>query len=557
MSSNSRAAKKSAMNLLDPGKMQSKDGKKLMPKMPKTNPTAMKKMTSESPKFVFWNCCRGIFNKKCFIEKYISKLSPSVLFISECDILKGQCLEQLNIKGYNLEISDTINTKNKGRLLAYVKRGFARKRELEDRDNDIIVLENEKDRVVGIYSGFATVNDETQLGNFQKLVSNLGRVSNTEKRITLGGDFNADPEKRNTKSDILNKWQSEHGYQQLVNNITRERLVGSTVQRSRLDLIFTSDPGVAKSKIQPSECSDHHLVWVMYEDPGVLIKQKKSIVIDWRKYSEEKLNAELEKEILKKSWDTYTSSTELNRDLECAITVVMNKIIPKRVVHQRRQTDIKNYRIEALKKKRDRTLKKARPSGSPNLMVIVKELNKDIKKAVKFEKNRVIKLKLENSSPQGFWRTVNSLMGRENILDEFPLREMVVDVQAADKPDKFADFFQDKVKNLISQSNITVSHNPVQTLQKTEPFTVEEIKTALSTFRPKKSFGPDEIPMMVLKHGINTLIKPIEMLFSIITYTTKMPPAWKVARIKPIFKKGDPTDVQNYRPISNLNSISK
>jgi len=37
----------------------------------------------------------------------------------------------------------------------------------------------------------------------------------------------------------------------------------------------------------------------------------------------------------------------------------------------------------------------------------------------------------------------------------------------------------------------------------------------------------------------------------------KFPNAWKMARIKPIFKKGDKSNIQNYRPISNLNSISK
>jgi hypothetical protein len=61
----------------------------------------------------------------------------------------------------------------------------------------------------------------------------------------------------------------------------------------------------------------------------------------------------------------------------------MNTSIPKRVVHTRRDTDIVNYNIEALKKKRDRKLKEARKTGNPQVLMIVKELDKAIKDTIK------------------------------------------------------------------------------------------------------------------------------------------------------------------------------
>jgi hypothetical protein len=46
-------------------------------------------------------------------------------------------------------------------------------------------------------------------------------------------------------------------------------------------------------------------------------------------------------------------------------------------------------------------------------------------------------------------------------------------------------------------------------------------------------------------------------LFNKIAMIGSIPSVWKTARIKPIHKKGDKGEVSNYRPITNLNSISK
>jgi hypothetical protein len=83
--------------------------------------------------------------------------------------------------------------------------------------------------------------------------------------------------------------------------------------------------------------------------------------------------------------DRQGSVEKLNRDITMTITMAMNKKIPKRVIHLRRETDMVKYEIEALKKKRDRLLKSARKSGSSDELSKVKELNKSIKKIIKME----------------------------------------------------------------------------------------------------------------------------------------------------------------------------
>ena len=60
-----------------------------------------------------------------------------------------------------------------------------------------------------------------------------------------------------------------------------------------------------------------------------------------------------------------------------------------------------------------------------------------------------------------------------------------------------------------------------------------------------------------MKDGANILAKPISVLCNLSISQGVFPNACKVAKIKPIFKKGTKTDPSNYRPISLLPSISK
>ena len=69
--------------------------------------------------------------------------------------------------------------------------------------------------------------------------------------------------------------------------------------------------------------------------------------------------------------------------------------------------------------------------------------------------------------------------------------------------------------------------------------------------------GYDEIPVKVLKHVI-TIISPVLSFIINLSFRTGIfPDKLKIARVTPIFKTGDPNDVNNFRPISVLSILSK
>ena len=78
----------------------------------------------------------------------------------------------------------------------------------------------------------------------------------------------------------------------------------------------------------------------------------------------------------------------------------------------------------------------------------------------------------------------------------------------------------------------------------------------LKTLNTSKPLGPSEIPARALKDGKDVLMHPFTYLFNAFL-KEKFPSDLKKAIITPLFKKGDRTHPENYRPISITSSLSK
>ena len=67
-----------------------------------------------------------------------------------------------------------------------------------------------------------------------------------------------------------------------------------------------------------------------------------------------------------------------------------------------------------------------------------------------------------------------------------------------------------------------------------------------------KAPGPDQITSDVYKLGGEQITKGLTKCFNKILETKTIPPSWNEAKIIILYKKGDPDDIKNYRPISLL-----
>ena len=75
--------------------------------------------------------------------------------------------------------------------------------------------------------------------------------------------------------------------------------------------------------------------------------------------------------------------------------------------------------------------------------------------------------------------------------------------------------------------------------------------------QPNKAAGPDLINPKLLRLAEPAIVLPLMELYSMSIDKGEVFSQWKKAHLCPVFKKGDPTDRNNYRPISLLSVPSK
>ena len=81
---------------------------------------------------------------------------------------------------------------------------------------------------------------------------------------------------------------------------------------------------------------------------------------------------------------------------------------------------------------------------------------------------------------------------------------------------------------------------------------LDAVAKAFGKLDPWGAAGLDTICPWMLKFGGDEVVVALQRLFSVMWRKCLIPADWKRALVVPIFKKGDPSDPGNYRPISLL-----
>ena len=163
------------------------------------------------------------------------------------------------------------------------------------------------------------------------------------------------------------------------------------------------------------------------------------------------------------------------------------------------------------------------------------------------------------NNPKKLWNSINRILHRS---ETSPLPDCS---DKSDLANTFGTFFKDKITKIRAAFNLDDGNGeqspPLKTppqLSSFTPVTQEEVRKLISS-SPNKSCDLDPCPTSLVKDCINILALPITNIINLSLSEGIFPDCFKQALVTPLLKKPSlaKNELKNYRPISNLNFISK
>ena len=171
--------------------------------------------------------------------------------------------------------------------------------------------------------------------------------------------------------------------------------------------------------------------------------------------------------------------------------------------------------------------------------------------------------------PEKFWKAVNSIYRCKNQTNLTNSSFNIDGKTTCDKStiaDGFNRFFTNIASNLKAKTMLLkdcIWAFPPKVVRKLtsrfclKPVTRDELKHHLRKLKVKKSTGIDGIPAKLLRECANEINDPLRFIINQCISTAMIPNEWKIAIVIPLFKSGNSSDPDNYRPISVLPVLAK
>ena len=128
----------------------------------------------------------------------------------------------------------------------------------------------------------------------------------------------------------------------------------------------------------------------------------------------------------------------------------------------------------------------------------------------------------------------------------------------------FNKFFKAKIEKLVQRIDKTKVTDPLEKIRTKvkdmnlnftlQPVDVKEVLKVLQNLKPKTSCGLDGISSEVIKMCKEEMAGPLTIIVNRSICSGVFPADYKVAKVCPILKKGDPLQTKNYRPVALLSA---
>ena len=163
-----------------------------------------------------------------------------------------------------------------------------------------------------------------------------------------------------------------------------------------------------------------------------------------------------------------------------------------------------------------------------------------------------------NVNVKQFWKYVNSRLKIRPSISALKQPDNSVTHSDQEKSELFNDFLQVYLQKKLPFPAVHFILTLMYLLPLTNFTNVPDVVyDKLAHLDPSKAPGPEGWPVLSFKENAQQLCIPLSILFSKSLEFGLLPNSWKEAFVTPVFKKGNQSCVDNYRPISLTSPVIK
>ncbi|MCG7869794.1 MAG: hypothetical protein JAY74_25915 [Candidatus Thiodiazotropha taylori] len=489
-----------------------------------------------------------------------------LLGLSETKLKEHKHTKAFNIEGFQEPFRKDNLTNGGGGLMVYVKNGInvKRREDLETNEISCIWMEimQEKSKLFLIGNLYRPPNSKIEFNDrFEEF---MDKVSNEEKEIILMGDFNKNLLTNTCDREWLN-FTLSLGLNQMVSQPTR--VTSSTC--TLIDHIYTNrEEHISSVSVSKLTLSDHYAVFGNRKLNNPTHKNSHH-TISYRSFKHFDVNA-FRNELIQVPWETVEYFDDVNEMIQVWNSLfleVLNKhapVVQHRVKRLRQPDWISPEILDNIKERN-----KHKINGKTDEYIYFR--NK-VSEMIKSAKKEMYKAKLEEGKddPRSIWKLFRELGAggksdsKKNIFGLTINNEFVSsDFDVANEFNQYFASVASQLKEPIQFSNFEQIKSHVDSkVSSSISFSIPEINQSfvrkyLFNLDVTKSTGLDCIGPRVLNTAHDIICSSITHIINKSLQNSIFPTVWKNAKICPIHKSGQKDDVNNYRPISVLPTISK
>lgn len=495
-----------------------------------------------------------------------------ILGITESWLNNNYKNSHLKIPAYNFERVDRedkelpANKTTGGGIIIYIKQDliYKRRTDLESKDIESVWIELCPPKRPKHLLCTAYRNPDYDLKQWiESFETQLTNAYLEGHQLSIMGDFNIDLSSNNSNSKEWLDFTSIFQLTQLIKEPTRVTATTSTL----IDHFFTTNPDKVRAvKVAKIGLSDHYPICAVLKSCFGLKNCHTSIT--YRSYKDFDQKAFLE-DLQQCPWHQLDNLNHVDETLDKWYELfnnVINKHLPlkSKRVKNIQQPDWMTDEIIHVMKQRD----SYKVNGNFNMYKLSRN---HCVKLIREAKQNYFKTCITNSSRDSskLWKHLNTISPKESKSSPTMLK---VHDKILTKPSDISNYLSNHFATIVNQylppeckdpdftklKEFIASKMPTdKTKLSIPPVNGDYVLKSLASLDSHKATGLDGLTSKILKISAPVISSHLTTIFNQSIESGIFPSKWKTARITPVFKSGDHSDADNYRPISILPIISK